>query len=196
MCRPRYTSYFRHHAKGGFLQAMFNLLALHGTTGKDGKWKAKDDSVGFEELRYLLHFAKMIRLKTPKPERALAKRTTAPMRHGPKRAPSVAAVETQMFKRKFGMPLQFVEEREWRIVYHPAHKHFVQGPGVPDFYLPYLPGEELFTLVLPDNKVVSRMLQTDWFTERLFTPWKHYPELKNRQVPPVTVLSHSDIGTF
>ena len=101
-----------------------------------------------------------------------------------------------MFKRKFGMPLQFVEEREWRIVHHPANKGFVKGPGVPDYYLPYLPGEELFTLVLPDNKVVSKVLQTDWFTERLFTPWKHYPALKNRRVPPVTVLSHSDIGTF
>ena len=67
---------------------------------------------------------------------------------------------------------------------------------MPDYYLPYLPGEELFTLVLPDNKVVSKVLQTDWFTERLFTPWKHYPELKQRRVPPVTVLSHSDIGTF
>jgi hypothetical protein len=28
------------------------------------------------------------------------------------------------------------------------------------YYLPYLPGEELFTLVLPDNKVVSKVLQT------------------------------------
>jgi len=118
------------------------------------------------------------------------------VRRGPKRAPSAAAVEAQMFKRKFGMPLQFVEEREWRIVHHHASKGFVKGPGTPDFYLPYLPGEELFTLVLPDNKVVSKVLQTDWFTERLFTPWKHYPELKQRRVPPVTVLSHSDIGTY
>ena len=30
-------------------------------------------------------------------------------------------------------------------------------------------GEGLFTLVLPDNKVVSKVLQTDWFTERLFS---------------------------
>jgi len=35
---------------------------------------------------------------------------------------------------------------------------------VPDYHPPYLPGEELFTLVLPGNKVV--VLQTDWFTER------------------------------
>lgn len=108
----------------------------------------------------------------------------------------MAALETQMFKRKFGLPLQFVEEREWRIVHHPASKGFMKGPGIPDYYLPYLPGEELFTLVLPDNKVVSKVLQTTWLTDRLFTPWRHYPGLKGRRVPPVTVLSHSDIGTF
>jgi hypothetical protein len=67
---------------------------------------------------------------------------------------------------------------------------------MPDYYLPYVPGEDLFTLVLPDNKVVCNVLQNDWFTERLFTPWKHYQELKGRRVPPVTLLSHSDIGTF
>lgn len=35
---------------------------------------------------------------------------------------------------------------------------------MPDNYLAYLPGEELFTLVRPGNKVV--VLQADWFTER------------------------------
>jgi hypothetical protein len=103
-----------------------------------------------------------------------------------------------LFKRKFGLPLQFVEEREWRIVYHPSARGFVKGPlsGTPDFYLPYIPGEELFTLVLPDNKTVCQLLQSDWFTERLFTPWLHYPGLSGRRVPPVTLLAHSDIGTF
>ncbi|NOS69188.1 MAG: hypothetical protein HOP33_04580 [Verrucomicrobia bacterium] len=46
---------------------------------------------------------------------------------------------------------------------------------MPDYHLPYLPGEQLFALVLPDNKVVSKVLQTDWFTERLFMQWKHCP---------------------
>lgn len=191
------VTYFRHNAKGSFLQAVFKLLTTQGTGDAHGVWKSKPGATAFEELRYLLHFAKMIRLKTPKPEQPLAKLATVKrVPPAPKRQRPVAALETQMFKRKFGMPLQFVEEREWRIVHHPANKHFIKGPGVPDFYLPYLPGEELFTLVLPDNKVVSKVLQTDWFTERLFTPWKHYPEFKNRPVPPVTVLSHSDIGTF
>lgn len=56
--------------------------------------------------------------------------------------------------------------------------------------------QQLFTLVLPDNKVVSQVLQKDWFTGRLFEPWKHYPSPSGRRVPPVTLLSHSDIGTF
>ena len=96
------------------------------------------------------------------------------------------------------MPLDFVEEREWRVVHHAGAKGFVSGPkpGPPEYYLPYIPGEELFTLVLPDNKVVCSVLQNDWFTERLFTPWLHYPQLKGRRVPPVTILAHSDIGTF
>ena len=191
------VTYFRHNAKGSFLQALFKLLATQGSGDAQGVWTPKPVATGFDELRYLLHFAKMIRLKTPKPEPVLIKVPPAkPTRRGPRQKRPVAAAETQMFKRKFGMPLQFLEEREWRIVHHPANKHFLKGPGVPDFYLPYLPGEELFTLVLPDNKVVSKVLQTDWFTERLFTPWGHYSELENRRVPPVTILSHSDIGTF
>ena len=190
------VTYFRHSAKGSFLQAVFKLLATQGTGDALGIWKSKPGNTVFEELRYLLHFAKMIRLKMPKPERALPTiRIPKPARSRKRKQPA-AAVETQMFKRKFGMALQFVEEREWRIAHHPANKHFVKGPGVPDFYLPYLPGEELFTLVLPDNKVVSNVLQNDWFTERLFAPWKHYPQLADRRVPPVTLLSHSDIGTF
>jgi len=191
------VTYFRHNAKGSFLQAVFKLLTAHGTGDAKGVWQCKPGATVFEELRYLLHFTKMIRLKTPRLELARPKAAVAkPPPRRAKRAPSAAAMETQMFKRKFGMPLQFVEEREWRIVHHAANKHFVKGPGVPEFYLPYLPGEELFTLVLPDNKVSSKMLQADWFTERLFTPWKHYPDLKNHHVPPVMVLSHSDIGTF
>jgi hypothetical protein len=190
------VTYFRHSEKGSFLQSVFKLLGVVGQDTGGGLWAGKAGMSGFDELRYLLHFAKMIRLKRPSPERkAIMAAAPRPVR---RKKPSKAAVEAQTFKRKFGFPLQFVEEREWRIVYHPASKHFRKGPrsGVPDHYLRYVPGEELFTLVLPDNKVVCNVLQNDWFTERLFTPWRHYPELKGRRVPPVTLLSHSDIGTF
>jgi hypothetical protein len=192
------VTYFRHNEKGSFLQCAFKLLGLVGQHQGKGLWVPKAGRSGFEELRFLLHFAKMIRLKRAKPEpKPAAAVVTAPVVR-PKKKPSQAAVDAQTFKRKFGLPLEFVEEREWRIVYHPAIKGFEKGPrsGVPDYFLPYLPGEELFTLVLPDSKVVSTVLQTDWFTGRLFTPWKHYDELKGRRVPPVMVLSHSDLGTF
>jgi len=191
------VTYFRHNEKGSFLQAAFKLLASQGEGDPNGVWKPRPGASVFDEVRYLIHFAKMIRLQHAKPKRK-PKLAAPPSRLIPelKRKAAPAAVEAQMFKRKFGMPLEFVEEREWRIVYHPANKGLVKGPGVPDYYLPYLPGEELFTLVLPDNKVVSEVLQDNWFAERLFTPWKHYPKLNGRRVPPVTVLSHSDIGTF
>jgi hypothetical protein len=186
------VTYFRHNKNGAFLQSAFRLLAALGTPDRDGEWGPRPGLRGFSELRYLFHFAKVVRLKVPIPRRVVGRSTPVVG----KRKPSAAAIEATMFRRKFGMPLHFLEEREWRIVYHPSNKQLVKGPGVPDFYLPYLPGDQLFTLVLPDNKVMSRVLQSDWFTERLFTPWKHYPELKGRRVPPVTLLSHSDIGTY
>jgi hypothetical protein len=190
------VTYFRHSQKAIFLQTIFQLLDVLGEQGPDGKWKQKDGKSGFAGFRYLLHFAKMVRLK-----RSLRKRgkiVTARHALGRRKEVSVAAKEAKAFKRKFGLPLQFLEEREWRIVYHSGNKGFRKGPrsGAPDYYLPYLPGEELFTLVLPDNKVVCSVLQNDWLTERLFTPWKVYHELRGRRVPPVTLLSHSDIGTF
>jgi hypothetical protein len=188
------VTYFRHNKKGSFLNSVFKLLSAHGTADPDGNWKFKPGVVGLDELQYLLHFAKMIRLKTPKRKRTSITAPAVPYRA--KRKQPTAATEANLFKRKFGMPLQFVEEREWRIVYHPGNNGCVKGPGVPDYYLPYLPGEELFTLVVPDNKVMSKILQTTWFTERLFTPWKHYPRLNGKLVAPVTVLSHSDIGTY
>jgi len=192
------VTYFRHNAKASFLQCAYKLLGVLGAGDAQGNWTAKPGLSGFGALRYLLHFAKMVRLQRPPPERK-APPAIAPQLPAPrvKQRPA-AALQAQMFKRKFGLPLEFVEEREWRIVYHPGNRHFKPGPrsGPPDYFLPYLPGEELFTLVLPDNKVVSTVLQTDWFTERLFTPWRNYPQLKNRRVPPVTVIAHSDIGTF
>lgn len=42
----------------------------------------------------------------------------------------------------------------------------------------------------------DKVLQSDWFTARLFEPWRYYRELNGRRVPPVMLLSHSDIGTF
>lgn len=182
------VTYFRHNERGTFLRCVFRLLnAMNDSRG--------DTESALDDLRYLLHFAKMIRLR-PSPRRQAAKAGREPAGKRPVARPKSIEDDSRSYRRKFGAPLHFVEEREWRIVYSPNNARFVKGPGTPQFYLPYLPGEELFTLVLPDNKVVSRLLEQTWYTERLFTPWKHYKELKGRKVPPVTVLAHSDIGTY
>ena len=192
------VTYFQHKQTGAFFKNAFQLLNAVGKYQDIAGWKAKTDNSGFDELRYLLHFSKMIREKTQTPQRkAVAPTEITTLKSTEKKKIPKAAVDAQNFKRKFGLRLDFVEEREWRIVYHSVNKKlFEKGPGTPTYYLPYVPGENLFTLVLPDNKVVSKVLQKDWFTERLFTPWKHYKQLNGRRVPPVTLLSHSDIGTF
>ena len=175
------VTYFRHAERSPFLQSIFRLLRATPTS-----------SPVFDDLLYVLHFAKMIRERR-QPSAVKKRKVPKPLitKH-----PTLKAQPAATFRRRFGAQLPFVEEREWRIVHHADNSHFVKGPGLPEYYLPYIPGDELFTLVLPDNKVVSRVLQTTWFTKRLFTPHLVYPKLKRQPVPPVTVLAYSDIQTF
>src|SRR5262245_30598932 len=56
------VTYFRHNEKGSFLKCVFALPDELGQDQGDGLWTNKPDRRGFEEFRYLLHFAKMIRL--------------------------------------------------------------------------------------------------------------------------------------
>jgi len=67
-----------------------------GTGDHDGIWKPKSGGTGLEDLRYLLHFAEMIRLKAPKPSRVLARAVLMPSVRGRKRKPAAAAVEAQI----------------------------------------------------------------------------------------------------
>lgn len=93
------------------------------------------------------------------------------------------------FARKFGFPLDLAEEREWRIVFHPdllTRRIIVPGPGPPRYFVPYKPGTELFTIALPDNRTVHRVLQDDHLCHELFR--------ENR--PHVTIVSLEDVGTF
>ncbi len=93
------------------------------------------------------------------------------------------------FKRRFGVRLDLAEEREWRIVYHPELRRkgvIIDGLLPPDYFVPFVPGKELFTVVLPDNRTVSMALQCDPIRRELFA--------SNR--PHVTILSFEDIGTF
>ncbi|MCX6036525.1 MAG: hypothetical protein NTW99_01270, partial [Chloroflexi bacterium] len=60
------------------------------------------------------------------------------------------------------------------------------GPDQPEFFLPFEPGRELFTVVLPDNHTVNMALNDSFIRKKL------YPA----DAPHVTVLSLQDIGTF
>ena len=60
------------------------------------------------------------------------------------------------------------------------------GAGKPEFYLPFEPGRELFTAVLPDNRTVSMAAQEKNIRKYLFP----------KDAPHVTLLSLQDIGTF
>lgn len=195
------VTYFRHNEKGPFLRSVFRLLASHGKFSADAGWTPDPASGTCADLRYLLHFAKMIRLKPQKDAKPAKKlKKEAPTKNPEKKKsglpPSQARQDVQTYQRRFGNPLEFVEEREWRIVYSSSGQYFVKGGNPPDYFLPYTPGEDLFTLVVPDHKVLSRVLESTDLTERLFTPWKHSAKIRQRRVPPVTVLSHSDLGTF
>ncbi len=87
--------------------------------------------------------------------------------------------------------MPYLEEREWRIVAptsRSAKSVLREGPagGVPAYRLPYAPGKDLFTLVLPDNQTVNQVLSDQTLRDRLFPA----------RAPHVTVLSLEDVGTF
>ena len=93
------------------------------------------------------------------------------------------------FKRAFGPTRYYVEEREWRIVYDDRmNKHFKRAPtgSSPAYYVPFEPGRELFTVVLPDNATVGLALSDNFIRKTLFP--------KDR--PHVTILSLEDVNTF
>lgn len=95
--------------------------------------------------------------------------------------------ERDPFQRPFGRTLEYLEEREWRIVFHPAiADRLIAGGGTPPYYLPIRPGTDLFTVVLPDNRAVNMALN-DRRLRRVLLP---------NDAPHVTVLSLEDVGTF
>lgn len=163
------VSYFRAAQKSPFLKAMFDLIVAHRAGSPSGKVH--------ESLDYLLHFAKPVNDLVRKP----AKDRTLPT------ARRIAPKARDAFRKNPGAPMKFVAEREWRIVRHTSRRFVPNTDGArPDCYLPYEPGRELFTLVLPDNYTVNRVMQDKELPKQLF------PE----NGPHVTVISWQDIGTF
>jgi len=97
------------------------------------------------------------------------------------------------FKRNYGGILHFLEEREWRIVVQETankavRKSFVKNGGNsgPPWYLPYAPAKDLFTIVFPDNRTLAKALDNTRIRKLVHAP----------KMPPVTLLSLEDLGTF
>jgi hypothetical protein len=181
------VTYFRHSRQSLFLRLIFKLVKAARRPQLHEALSGPDHAALEQGVDYLLHFAKSIRNAPPKVSRPAKRRGGLRPLRVPVRRPVERVVrEPNRFARQFGRALDFVEEREWRIVHDPDNPAFVTGPGSPPFYLRYEPGEELFTLVLPDNKTVSRVLRDSRLTARLFP----------RNAPHVTLLSLQDIGTF
>lgn len=145
------------------------------------------DAAARQHLAYLLHFAKPIRDVRSRP--AAANKPVAAARRSTRSKPDP-------FRRSFGEAMPYVAEREWRIVGPSPEvrrgpglpKHFVPAlPGArPAFYLPYEAGRELFTLVMPDNFTMNRVLSNDRLRAQLFP----------RSGPHVTLLTLEDVGSF
>jgi hypothetical protein len=166
------VTYFDQSAKGTFFKNLVSLLK-----------RLNGDPVALDELLFLAHFTKRIQkpLSRPKGGKAATKQSKS----------AVTTTLSDPFLRFWSKTMPYLEEREWRVVEHSSllkSGHLISGrrTGDPKFYIPYQPGKELFTLVLPDNQTVSEVLHTTWFTDRLFP----------KAAPHVTVLSLQDIGTF
>lgn len=172
-CGGQPVTYFDQSRRGAFLKSALRLLR-----------DLKGHPHLREELLFLLHFAKRIQRPKPPPK------PTAPKPPRSKGRPD-APRSRDPYTRFWSKTMPYLEEREWRIVVGegaPSRLGLRPGPpgADPEYFLPYIPGKELFTLVLPDNETVSRVLQDDDLRSRLFPA----------NAPHVTVLSLQDVGTF
>lgn len=177
------VAYFNHIQKGLFLKdalGLFHFLdALKTGPCPDG-FHAREIEAAFEHARYVLHFAKPFaspRAK-PKPKHRIPAAGVKPaaVKHLVRRRPAT---------RYYGHVLDFLEEREWRIVRH-NKPYFVKDPkGRFDSRLRFELGTELFTLVLPDNELVKMVWSNKYLRDRLL-----------EADVPVSILSFQDIGTF
>jgi hypothetical protein len=151
------------------------------------------DAVLIDEIRrdfiYISHFLKrMNKIPESKPERKPTIKKVG------KSDSAVPRSRSQSVPKKyFGETLPFLEEREWRIVAKERGDDVLPKKLVknhcgeaPNYFLPYQPGKDLFSIVLPDERTYAAVIRNEELRALLFGP----------QVPPVTLLCLKDIGTF
>lgn len=174
------VTYFRHTGRSVFLKTLIALHEFLDRLQSPGAAPSRAAVAAFRDAKYLLHFAKPLAAAAEKrPRRPQARPAPPPV------PPPPAATKHRAPTRYYGPVLNFLEEREWRIVRHDK-PYFAPDPaGKFDSRLKFALGSELFTLVLPDHELV-KMVWNDRSLRR---------QLLHAAVP-VTVISFQDIGTF
>jgi len=177
-------TYFNHIQKGLFLRNALELYefveTLKKTVPRLNGLKANVIETAFQHARYILHFAKSF---------APAKEKVPPKRKRKSVVPKPSVVKRTLPQRPatryYGQVLEYLEEREWRIVRHKKAYFTEDSTGQFDSRLRFKLGAELFTLVLPDNELVRMVWRDEFLRERLL-----------KADVPVTVLSLREVGTF
>jgi hypothetical protein len=174
-------------AQQDYFAAALLAIARHFRT-----YKGRDAVRLKPEFLYLTQFIKKLRMdRRDKELRDIARSVK---RFG-KRVPSRAA-PTKTYAKQYGPYLEFLEEREWRVVFHPdlerrgkVRKNTECPKSGPEYYVPVRPGRDLFTVVLPDYRTAHILHGSATFADVL-------SQLNPPDEPHVTLLTLDDIGTF
>lgn len=137
-----------------------------------------------DEFDYVAHFLKRMKQRRKKT------RSRPPVNA---RAAGTGSPAQRRHARNFGDTLPFMEEREWRIVLREKNNRPLPRKAVrnlsgnqPDWFLPYTPCVDLFTVVVPDHRTLDLVLGCSELMQKLRSPTR----------PPVMVLALPDIGTL
>ena len=155
-------------------------------------YKGDNADVLEKEFQFLTQFIK--KLKMEQADKEVRDKARSVKRIGKSQTGRAAPVPT--FSKQFGKTLEFLEEREWRVVYHDALVHRLKifknqsrPKNGPDYFVPVRPGQDLFTVVLPDYRTAHLLHTSAQFKDIL-------PRLCPQDQPHVTLLTLEDIGTF
>lgn len=166
------------------------VSAINAIARFTGTLKESDDAEEIKKhVEYLSHFVKRMKKLNKEPLSSLADATPAAHPEPSARPARKPNRPRDLYSRTFGTTLHYMEEREWRIVYDDSlDSVFKKGPqnGQPEYYIPFKPGRELYTIALPDNRTVNLAFNRERLFEKLFP----------KDAPHVTIISLQDIGTF
>ena len=155
------------------------------------RYQGDDAEVLRKEFLFLTQFVKKLRMEQQ--DRKARDEARSVKRYG--RPAERRAKPTKTYSKQYGKTLEFLEEREWRVVYHDALlrrgriRENISRPQGPDYFVPVQPGKDLFTVVLPDYRT-AQILRTSNNCKDIL------PRMQLPDHPHVTLLTLEDIGTF